>query len=211
MGLDPENVRRSYDAVAEHYAAALLHELDGKPLDRALLTVLVDDVADHGGGPIADIGSGPGHVAKLLGQMGATSLVVDLSPAMVGIAQRELKLAGAAASMTHLPLETASLGGAVVFYSLIHLDDEGLVAAASELGRVLRPDAPVLVSFHAGDEVLHRDEWWGESVDVDFRFLTTDQVGDHLEQAGLRVEAVLQRTAYPDEANTRRGYLLARR
>ncbi|MFJ9405855.1 hypothetical protein [Streptomyces sp. NPDC101393] len=36
-------VRRSYDAVAEEYAARLHDELAGKPLDRALLGRLLEE------------------------------------------------------------------------------------------------------------------------------------------------------------------------
>lgn len=38
---DHDSVRRSYDAVAEHYVASSGGELAGKPLDRALLACLL--------------------------------------------------------------------------------------------------------------------------------------------------------------------------
>jgi hypothetical protein len=51
-GLDPSSIRRSYDRVAGRYAEELGDELDYKPLDRALMTVLVADVRRGGHGPI---------------------------------------------------------------------------------------------------------------------------------------------------------------
>ena len=98
-----------------------------------------------------------------------------------------------------------------LFYAVIHLDDDGL-AAAGELARVLRPGGPALVSIHIGVELRHIDEWHGEPVDLDFRFLQPGTVRRVLAEVGLVVEAILEREPIPDvEAQTRRAYLLARR
>ena len=83
--------------------------------------------------------------------------------------------------------------------------------AFAEMHRVLRPGGLALVSFHRGSEVRHRDEWWGQQVDVDFRFLETQDVAAALEGAGLQVQARLERTSYPAEVETWWSYLLARR
>ncbi|GAA2709400.1 hypothetical protein ACFY2R_01710 [Micromonospora olivasterospora] len=45
---------------------------------------------------------------------------------------------------------------------------------------------------------------------VDFRFFDADTVAKALTEAGFTVEATLERAPYPQEAETRRGYLLAR-
>jgi hypothetical protein len=62
-----------------------------------------------------------------------------------------------------------------------------------------------------GSEVRHVTEFLGHQVDVDFRFFEPPQAGAAVEEAGLGVEARLERVSYPGEADTRRGYLLARR
>jgi 2-polyprenyl-3-methyl-5-hydroxy-6-metoxy-1,4-benzoquinol methylase len=76
-------VRRSYDAVAENYAASFGGELACKPLDRALLACLIEQ-AEHRA-PIADIGSGPGHVSSWLASHGVTAVGIDLSAAMLAV------------------------------------------------------------------------------------------------------------------------------
>jgi hypothetical protein len=76
---------------------------------------------------------------------------------------------------------------------------------------VLRPDGLLLVSFHAGSELRHLDDWWGHAVDLDFRFLQVPDVASVLEHTGFRVETRLERVAYPGEVDTRRAYVLARR
>lgn len=209
--LDPSSIRRSYDRVASRYAAEFVDELGYKPLDRALLTVLAADVRGAGHGPIADLGGGPGHVASFLAGLGADVLALDLAPNMAAIAHHRLGLNALAASLAALPLGPATLGGATAFYCLIHLDDDGLDAAARELARVVAPGGPVLAAFHTGEEVRHLDEWWGREVDLDFRFLEAHQVTDRLDHAGFTTEAVLVRASYPEETDTRRTYVFARR
>jgi trans-aconitate methyltransferase len=59
--------RAGYDAVAAEYAEHYLDELAGKPIDRALLALLLQAA------PVADIGCGPGHVARYLHDHGAHS------------------------------------------------------------------------------------------------------------------------------------------
>jgi len=76
---------------------------------------------------------------------------------------------------------------------------------------VLRPSGLLLVAFHVGSEVRHRAEWWGHAVDVDFRFFEPPDIAETLEAAGFVVEMRLERTRYPEEIETRRAYLLARR
>jgi hypothetical protein len=70
---------------------------------------------------------------------------------------------------------------------------------------------PLLVAFHSGSEVRHRDEWWGYPVSLDFRFLEAEAVESTLQDAGFSVRARLVREHYPDEASTRRVYILAQR
>lgn len=211
MGLDPRNVRRSYDRVAQRYADDFVNELGHKPLDRALLSVLADDVRHQGRGPVGDLGAGPGHVASFLAGLGADVTALDLSPAMAAIAHDRLELAAVAGSLTSLPFRPGALGGAVAFYCLIHLDDARLEISARELGRVIAGGGPLLVAFHTGREVRHFDTWWDEDVDLDFRFLEAPPVAACLERAGFTIEAVLERAAYPGEVDTRRTYILARR
>lgn len=210
MGLDPAGVRRSYDRVAAHYVDALGDELDGKPLDRALLAMLAGEVRAAGRGPLADVGAGPGHVAAFLAALGAPAVALDLSPAMARLARQRFGVPAAAGSLTALPCADGSLGGAVALYCLIHLDDAAIAAAAGELARVVVAGGPLLVAFHTGPDVRHLDEWWGEEVDLDFRFLEPGPVSAALEQAGFAIEATVQRAPYERES-THRTYLLARR
>src|SRR4051812_39438475 len=77
-------VRATYDAIAEPYARALSDELDGKPIDRALLDSFAELVS---GGQLLDLGCGPGHVTGYLAERHPDVRGLDLSPEMIRIAR----------------------------------------------------------------------------------------------------------------------------
>lgn len=79
-------LRVSYSTIAGAYADHDADELSHKPLDRALLDVLVTE--RPAGSTIADVGCGPGHVARYLHDNGAAVVGVDVAPGMVDIARQ---------------------------------------------------------------------------------------------------------------------------
>jgi SAM-dependent methyltransferase len=207
---DHDGVRRSYDAVASDYAAQFSDELSHKPLDRALLAAFVEQTPE--GAPIADLGCGPGHVAAWLTEHGTRAVGIDLSPGMIDVARRaHPEVEYRVGDVLSLPASDGEFGSALAFYSVIHLRPDELRPAFEEVRRVVRADGLFLVSFHVGTEVRHRDEWWDREVDLDFRFLEPETVIGHLEGAGFVLDARLERGNYPQEVETQRAYLLARR
>ena len=115
---EPSDVRGAYDAVARAYDARFAHELDGKPLERALLAAFVELA---GSGVIADVGCGPGHITRFLADHGADVLGIDLAPAMIDIARQHAPaLPFIVGSMLELPVADAAWAGAVALYSIIH-------------------------------------------------------------------------------------------
>jgi SAM-dependent methyltransferase len=204
-----EATRRSYDTVAARYLETFRSELDRKPLDRALLGVVLEELRP--GAVIADLGCGPGHVAAWLADRGARSVGIDLSDTMVETGSREFPAVEfRQGDLLALPARGGEFGAVVCFYSIIHLDGRELGAAFAEMRRVLEAPGPLLVAFHVGTEVRHRDDFLGEPVDLDFRFFALDDVVAALEGAGFEVTATVQRRHYPGEVDTTRGYVLVR-
>ncbi len=204
-----ERTRDSYDRVAERYASHLLDELDRKPLDRALLAAFEETAPP---GPIADLGCGPGHVARYLHGLGRHVIGIDVSPGMIEVARRssqgpECRIG----TMLDLDLADGSLGGAIAFYSIIHLTAGELPAAFTELRRALRPGGVALLAFHSGRHLVHLDDMMGVEVSLDFHFHPPDAVRRLLEDAGLTVDWDLRRQPSGGEVQTERCYLLARR
>lgn len=203
-------VRQSYDAVAQEYLECFRDELARKPLDRALLACLAEEAG--AGGPVADLGCGPGHVAAWLAGHGVASVGIDLSPGMIAAGRRDYpQVEFREGDFLALPAADGEFGAAVAFYSIIHLQPAELGRAFGEIHRALRPGALFLVAFHIGSEVRHVVEWLGHEVDVDFRFFEPSDIAQAMERAGFRVEMRLERLSYPQEVQTRRAYQLARR
>lgn len=202
---------KSYDAVAADYAAEFRNELDRKPFDRKMLDMLMERVGH--GESICDIGCGPGHVSKYLRVLGAEVFGIDLSAEMIRLAQAQNPhIRFETGNMLRLErLKDTSLGGIVAFYSLIHLERTSVIDALKEFKRVLTDNGSLLVSHHIGTEKVHRDEWYGKTVSVDFQFFEIEEMKHYIRQAGLRLEEVIERDPYETEYPTRRAYIFARR
>jgi SAM-dependent methyltransferase len=108
-------------------------------------------------------------------------------------------------------VEHNSYGAIAAFYSIIHISRSLVVDALRELKRVLRPDGVLLLSFHIGQEIIHRDEWWDKPVSLDFTFFETAEMKGYLQEAGFELEEVIERDPYPGfEYQSRRAYIFAR-
>jgi ubiquinone/menaquinone biosynthesis C-methylase UbiE len=205
------DVRSSYDAAAQAYAEHLFNELEGKPLDRHLLNRFAESLA--GRGKVADLGCGPGHVARYLHDRGVEVAGIDISPGMIATARRmSPDLPFDVGDMTSLGFDDESLRGLVGFYAIVHFDSRELKPVFDEFHRVLAPEGLVLLAFHVGDESRHVDDLWGTRVDLDFHFHLTGEVKQSLEDAGFVVLEVIERAPYPEvEYPSQRCYLLAKR
>ena len=203
------DVRGSYDAAAQAYAQHLASELTRKPLDRHLLNRFAEDTRDRG--LVADIGCGPGHVARYLHDQGVTIVGIDLSPAMIRCAARlNPGLDFRVGDMRNLELPPSSLAGIVAFYSILHFEPGELPAIMREMRRVLAPGGLALLSFHVGREVVHVDDLFGAPVDLDFRFHVPADVVAALRAAAFSVIEHVEREPYDGaEYPSRRCYVLA--
>jgi SAM-dependent methyltransferase len=205
-----EDLQSSYDRVAEDYAEHFLDELEKKPFDRKMLDWLAEKVGHLG--IICDIGCGPGQVARYLHDHGVKACGIDLSPAMVERARAlHPEILFQQGDMLSL-VEVAdnSFGGGAAFYSIIHVPRPSVIQALLELKRVLRPNGVLLLTFHIGQEIIHRDEWWGKEVALDFIFFETEEMKDYLRLAGFELDEVIERDPYPEvEYQSRRAYIFA--
>jgi SAM-dependent methyltransferase len=214
-GTDPTGflaeARTFYDAFAADYTAWTRDLLDATPADRAMLGMFADLVRASGSGPVADLGCGPGRVTRHLSDLGLSAFGIDLSPAMVETARADHPdLRFDVGSILDLDLPDGSVGGALAWYSIIHMPPEHLPVAFAEFHRVLVPGGHLMLAFQVGDEPLRRARPRGHQVSLDFQRLRPDDVERLLVEAGLATRARMVRE--PDgEESTPQAYLLAQR
>ncbi|MFE7224179.1 class I SAM-dependent methyltransferase [Nocardioides sp. NPDC057577] len=184
--------RDSYDTDAAGYAEQVRGLLDDRPYLRAGLAVFAETVRQSGG-PVADVGCGPGYVTRHLRDLGVDAFGIDLSPEMVAIARRDHPDLGfEVGSMTDLPLADGSVGGVLAFWSVIHIPDAAVPGVFEEFRRVLRPGGQVLVGFHVGDETRHSSTGYtGQPINVDSHRRRPGQISEWLREAGFTIEAEL--------------------
>ncbi|MFD9423538.1 MULTISPECIES: class I SAM-dependent methyltransferase [unclassified Streptomyces] len=193
------DTRSSYDMVAVSYADQLREALTGKPYLRAALALFAEMVHTAGGGPVADVGCGPGHVTAHLHESGIDAFGIDLSPVMIDVARRDHPdLRFEVGSMTDLPLADASVTGLLAFWSLIHVPDHAIPAVFAHFRRVVRPGGPLLLGFHVGDESrLKTQGYGGHPMKVHVHRRLPARMTAWLSDAGFTVEAQL--LTDPDE------------
>jgi ubiquinone/menaquinone biosynthesis C-methylase UbiE len=199
-----------YDRVAEHYATEFCEELKRKPFDCELLDAFANNL--KGKEVVCELGCGPGQVARYLKDRGVNMCGIDLSSEMVRVAGRlNPDIPFSQGDMLALDLPDESLAAAVLFYSIIHIKKEDVTPALREINRVISQGGTVFLAFHGGEGELHRDEWYGEAVSIDFRLFEPAEMARYLEAAGFEGIQIMERAPYEFEHPTRRVYMLAKK
>lgn len=202
----------AYDAVAHTYAERFRDGLRERPLDRAMLTAFAEVARADGGGPVADLGCGPGHVTAWLDASGPAAFGVDASPAMVGLARQAYPhLRFDVGSMAALDIADGALAGVLSRWSVIHTPPEELPAILAEFHRVLAPGGHLLIGFSAGDDPARPTQVFDHTVAPAYRWWP-DHLAATLRTAGLDEVARMVREPEPtDRRQFREVHLLARR
>ena len=198
----------AYDAAAAAYSERFLDELIDKPFDVWLL----ERVAERAGGPIMDLGCGPGHIGAFLADTGAEVHGLDASPAMVEQARANFPDLDFAVGRFHQllrPRTAAAWGAIVAWYSFVHLAESELAPTLRTVGATLRPGGLLALALHLGDEVRHTDTLADTPVDLDFVLHDRDEVLAAVRAAGLEVAEWYVRSPAGTEADTVRLYVLA--
>ena len=100
--------------------------------------LLIESAGISSGSQVLEIGSGPGHVADMLMQAGASVTGVDFSSNMVDVAQRRFPgITFQQADAEELPFEAESFDAVVANFVVHHLARPEVVFRA--INRVLKP------------------------------------------------------------------------
>ena len=183
----------SYDRVADRYADLVRTGLEALPLEKRLLDHFAHGVVEAGGGPVLDVGCGPGWLTRDLASRGLAVSGIDISTAMLRLAHtNNPELGFAAASLTRIPVADGATAGVFCWYVLHHVPDEDLGAAIQELARVLVPGGSLMLGGHVGDSAYVKTEGYGGlPMRVLFARRSPETYGHLLREAGLVVDATI--------------------
>ncbi|WP_285644115.1 class I SAM-dependent methyltransferase [Lentzea sp. NBRC 102530] len=198
--------RASYDTVAADYARLIPDAHDGRPLDAAIMRAF----AELTDGPVADIGCGTGRITQHLRELGLEVAGIDLSDGMLEQARKLYPhLTFTQGDMTALNLEDNSLGGAVVWYSTVHMAANEV--PWQEFHRVLEPGGHLLHAFKLGDQRRPLTHAYGHDVELEVHWHDMDETVSNATAAGFNEVARLQRQRGVDEGGPQAFLLLSKR
>ncbi len=200
-------VLHCYNVAAEGYAKELLNELDEKPLDKLLLQQFAKAHKDKG--LMGDLGCGPGQTTHFLHQQGVHNLLgIDLSPKMIEQAKKYFNIPFEVGNILELNYPSNHFGSLIAFYAIVHFDYEEVRIALQEIFRVLQPTGTFLFTFHIGDEILNKTDFFAQKVNVNFHFLNPDKILEIAQKVGFTQKEVIIRYPYEGkEYQSRRAYI----
>lgn len=213
MSLSEElaSVQSAYNTVAESYSKVLPDASFEAPPDRAMINAFVEYVNTADVGSVLDAGCGAGRMTGLLAAQGAQVSGIDLSPAMIEIAQsKHPDLTFDVADLSDLPAKDAQFGGVFAWYSIIHTAPDGLPRVFGEFFRVLAPGGFLLLGFQIGQGRRHMASAYGHEVSLDAFLFTPEDITGLLAQGGFDVVAEMVRAPGEFE-RTGQAVLLARK
>ncbi|MFD6415314.1 class I SAM-dependent methyltransferase [Streptomyces sp. NPDC060194] len=198
VGRDALGVTRDgYDAAASVYAEMFREAHREKPLDRAVLQVFAEYVG--GGGVVADLGCGPGHVTAYLAESGLDVFGIDASPAMIALAREAYpRLRFEIGDMARLEIPDATLAGILSRWSVIHTPPAELPPVLAEFARILASGGHLLLGFSATDDGCDPPQVFDHAVAPAYRW-SPDHLAGLLGDHGLAEVARTIRAPQPTD------------
>lgn len=147
-------VRQAYSRRAHEYAELFGDAADAAAEDRDLIAAW----AARCPGPIIDVGCGPGQWTAYLADLGHDGEGIDPVPEFVAGARRRYPACSfRTGTVADLGRSGATYGGALCWYSLIHLEPAAMPGALAAIRACLVPGGRLLVGFFDGERVERFD------------------------------------------------------
>lgn len=202
------HVGESYDAMSQQYFDHVSAETQHVSVDRSSLRLFAELV-----GPEADTldaGCGPGHITAFLAGEGLKIQGVDISPAMVELAQANFSgIDFCVGELADLPLEDSSIEAIVSRHSIIHTEPARLGGIFSDFVRVLEPEGRLFLSFFCAPSPVDHGDPFDHAVCTAYQF-DPSAVSALLASYGLVEEVRIVRQSRPGERPLPHAALIAR-
>ncbi|WP_243794289.1 class I SAM-dependent methyltransferase [Saccharopolyspora gloriosae] len=196
-----EGASRAYGRRAEEYIGLLGSIEATASADRELVGAWAQALP---GGPVIDVGCGPGHWTNWLHGRGIDVEGVDPTPEFLADARKRFPdVRFREGRADRLDVADSSSAGVLAWYSLIHLRPDRVPDALAEFARAIKPGGGLLVGFFNGPEL----EPFDHAVTTAY-FWPIDRFSGAIEQAGF---AVADRRTRADPGARPHGAIVARR
>ncbi|MFX1283497.1 MAG: class I SAM-dependent methyltransferase [Promethearchaeota archaeon] len=204
-------IKLTYDNVANEYGEYAEHALAKKSLDRKILELFAERVGSSE--TVYDIGCGPGTVTRYLKGLGVSIVGIDISTKMVEIARKlNPKIHFEQGDVFNLKLGENTLGGIIAFYLIINFPRADIPKVSEEMFRVLRQGGTLLLTFHVGEKTIPVEEYLGKKVTMNFTLFQPEEIKAILQRCGFQIGEIVVRTPYTDvERDLPKAYIFARK
>ncbi|MEM9714802.1 MAG: methyltransferase domain-containing protein [Actinomycetota bacterium] len=115
----------------------------------AIRSAFIATLVEQASRSVVDLGAGPGGDGAAFAAAGLRYVGLDLAVGNAGLA-REAGLTVVPGSLTAPPFRAGSFDASWSMSTLMHLDEAETLVAVNEIGRLLRPGAPLLVGLWGG-------------------------------------------------------------
>jgi ubiquinone/menaquinone biosynthesis C-methylase UbiE len=180
--VDKDAVRRSYDDLAETYAAERAEDGRGIHILGQFLSSLPK--AAH----VLDAGCGQGTpVLRQLSEL-ATAVGMDFSRTQLGLATENAPRASLIqGDMTNLPVKSSLIDAITAYHSLIHIPIEEHQLVIDEFARILRPGGRLLLSEGPDEWNGSNPNWLGSGTEMQWYIAGAEATREHLRAAGFTI------------------------
>ena len=180
--VDKDVVRRSYDDLAETYAATRSDDGRGRDILDRFLEPLSESAR------VLDAGCGQGTPVLRRSSASSTATGLDFSRAQLELAAENAPRASLVqGDMTRLPVCDGAFDAITAYHSLIHVPSDEHRAVLDEFARVLRPGGRVLLSEGPGEWSGTNPDWLESGVEMQWHIAGADATREHLRNAGFAV------------------------
>jgi ubiquinone/menaquinone biosynthesis C-methylase UbiE len=203
-------IKKAYDKVAENYGQAFYYELYSKHLDVKLLDLFCERVNPNM--PVCEIGCGPGEISTYLKYKGLNMVGIDISEEMIRVAkQLNPHIEYRVGDVFKLDISDNYFSGLLAPFLFVNYEMEDIRKAFSEIRRVLIRGGLFYLSFHAGSERIHVQDFLVPDNPLEFIFLDVNTVESLLVETGFEVIEWIVRSPYQQgEHKNNRAYFFAR-
>ena len=177
---DPDDVRRSYDDLAETYAAE-------RSTDERATRILDEFLAGSSPERVLDAGCGQGEPVLTRIEETTTGVGLDVSREMLRLADETVRGPLVQGEMTRLPFVADTFDAVVAFWSLIHVSLADHQTVIDEFARVLGPGGRVLLCEGPEEWVGENPDWLGSGVEMAWELAGVERTREQLHAAGFRV------------------------